>query len=82
MTEIVVPKWGVTMDEATLLQWLKQVGDQVAVDEPVAEMETDKATAEVLSQASGRIVELCVAEGEDVVPGQVIARLSTDGGSQ
>lgn len=75
MQEIVVPKWGVTMDEARLVAWLKAVGDDVQVDEPVAEMETDKASADIESQVAGRIVELLVEEGSSVEPGQPIARV-------
>lgn len=75
MQEIVVPKWGVTMDEARLMSWLKGVGDYIAVDEPVAEMETDKAAADIESQVAGRIVELLVEEGASVEPGQPIARV-------
>ena len=82
MQEIVVPKWGVTMDEARLVAWLKAVGDDVQVDEPVAEMETDKAAADIESQVAGRIVELLVEEGAEVEPGQVIARVDeADGAS-
>ena len=75
MQEIVVPKWGVTMDEARLMSWLKEVGDYIAIDEPVAEMETDKAAADIESQVAGRIVELLVEEGASVEPGQPIARV-------
>ena len=78
--EIVVPKWGVTMDEAHLVTWLKKVGDLVAEDEPVAEMETDKADAEIVSQVSGRITELLVEEGAQVEAGQVIARVEATSG--
>lgn len=78
--EIQVPKWGVTMDEACLVVWLKKVGDEVAEDEPVAEMETDKAGAEIVSQVSGRIVELLVDEGAAVEAGQAIARVEPLGG--
>jgi pyruvate/2-oxoglutarate dehydrogenase complex dihydrolipoamide acyltransferase (E2) component len=82
MMEIVVPKWGVTMDEAWLVTWFKKVGDQVEEDEPVAEMETDKANAEICSQVAGRIAELLVEEGAEVVAGQVIARVEPfDGGA-
>ncbi|TQN43062.1 biotin-dependent enzyme [Blastococcus colisei] len=78
--EIVVPKWGVTMDEAHLVVWLKKVGDLVTEDEPVAEMETDKADAEIVSQVSGRITELLVEEGAQVEAGQVIARVEATSG--
>lgn len=76
MSEIVVPQWGLTMEEAVLVSWFKQVGDQVAEGEAVAELETDKTSSELESPHAGTVVELCVAEGDDVVPGQVIARLS------
>lgn len=78
MKEIVVPQWGLSMEEAVVTAWLKQVGDSVAVGEPVAELETDKTNAEIESPHAGTIVELCVAEGAEVVAGQVIARLSDD----
>ncbi len=80
--EIVAPKWGVTMDEARLVTWLKKVGDKVEEDEPVAEMETDKAGAEIVSQVTGRITELLVAEGAQVEAGQAIATVEPcDGGA-
>lgn len=76
MREIVVPQWGLTMEEAELITWLKQVGDPVAEGEPIAELETDKTTAELESPFAGTVAELLVAEGTNVVPGQVVARLS------
>ena len=78
MTDIVVPQWGLTTDEATLNTWLKTVGDHVEVGESIAELETDKTTADLDSPATGTITELLVEEGTDVVPGQVVARLSDD----
>ncbi|MFC4054202.1 biotin/lipoyl-containing protein [Actinomadura syzygii] len=80
MTDVVVPKWGATMDEATIVQWLKGVGDRVAEDEPIAEMETDKATAEIVSPVGGTVVEVLVPQDADVAVGQVIARIDPDGG--
>lgn len=61
--EIVAPKWGVTMDEAGLVTWLRKVVDKVEEDKPVAEMETDKANAEIVSHVTGRITDLLVADG-------------------
>jgi pyruvate/2-oxoglutarate dehydrogenase complex dihydrolipoamide acyltransferase (E2) component len=78
--EIVTPKWGVTMDEARLVTWFKKVGDTIQIDEPVAEMETDKANADILSQVSGKIIELLVEEGDLLEAGQPIARVEGDGG--
>lgn len=74
-----IPKLGLTMDDAHLVAWLKAVGDEVAIDEAVAEVETDKADAEVVSEIAGRIVELLVVEGDPVEPGQRIARIEGNG---
>lgn len=75
MSEIVIPKWGLTVEEVTLVAWLKQVGDHVEVDEPVAEVDTDKVTQELVSQVSGTIVELLVEEGADLKVGDPVARV-------
>lgn len=75
MSEIIVPRWGLTTDEMTLLEWYKEVGDTVDVDEPVAEVETDKATQEIVSQAAGTIVQLLADEGDDLEVGQPIAKI-------
>ncbi|ASR37392.1 biotin attachment protein [Prauserella marina] len=75
MSEIVVPKWGLTTEEVVLLKWYKQVGDQVAVDEPVAEAETDKVTQEIVSQIAGTVTELLVEEGDELTVGQPIVRI-------
>jgi len=71
--EIVVPAVGESVTEGTIAKWLKQVGDAVAVDDPIAEMETDKATVEIPSTAAGTLSEIRVEEGTDVEVGSVIA---------
>ncbi|MFD4252414.1 biotin/lipoyl-containing protein [Amycolatopsis thermoflava] len=76
MSEIVAPKWGLTTEDMVLLEWLKEPGDTVEVDEPVAEVETDKTSAEVVSTVAGTITELLVAEGDEVKTGQPIARVT------
>lgn len=75
MSEIVVPRWGLTSDDATLLVWLKNIGDTVEVQEPVAEVETDKAIQEIVSPVAGIIVELLAAAGDEVKTGQPIAKV-------
>ena len=65
-TELKVPALGESVTEATIAKWFKSVGDAVAVDEPVAELETDKVTLEVASPVAGAITELLFAEGDDV----------------
>ena len=54
------------MQDGELVRWLKAVGDQVAQDEPIAEIEAAKTTVELPAPASGRISELLVSEGETV----------------
>lgn len=73
--EIVVPKWGLTIEQVTLLEWYKNVGDTVSVGESVAEVETDKATQEIVSQVQGRVVEILVEKGTDLNVGDPIARV-------
>ena len=75
MKDVLVPKWGLTMEEATLVKWLKNVGDEVTEGEAIAEMETDKTSDNIESQVAGRIVELLVEEGAIVEAGQAIARV-------
>jgi pyruvate/2-oxoglutarate dehydrogenase complex dihydrolipoamide acyltransferase (E2) component len=73
--DITIPAMGVAMTEAVVLKWLKQPGDPVEAEEPVLEIETDKANAEVPSPAAGRLSAHLVAE-EDVIPvGTVVARV-------
>jgi glutaconyl-CoA/methylmalonyl-CoA decarboxylase subunit gamma len=75
MTEIVVPKWGLTVDEVTLVAWLTSVGEPVSVGDSVAEVETDKVTTEITSQVEGTVVELLVEEGAVLDIGQPIAKI-------
>ncbi len=65
--------------EITLGSWLKGIGDRVEVGEPVAEALTDKVNAEIESPVAGVIEELLVPEGGQVISGQAIARITTDG---
>lgn len=76
MSDIVVPQWGLTMEDATLVVWLKSIGDRVGEGEAIAELETDKTTAELESPFAGTFTELLVEENTDVVPGQIVARLA------
>ncbi|MCF6283441.1 MAG: 2-oxoglutarate dehydrogenase complex dihydrolipoyllysine-residue succinyltransferase [Candidatus Polarisedimenticolaceae bacterium] len=70
--EIIVPTVGESIAEATVLKWLKSVGDEVAQDEPLLELETDKVTLEVLSPVAGVIKSINATEGEDVEVGIVL----------
>ncbi|MFL6862796.1 MAG: 2-oxoglutarate dehydrogenase complex dihydrolipoyllysine-residue succinyltransferase [Allosphingosinicella sp.] len=74
-TEVKVPTLGESITEATLGQWLKQPGDPVKADEPIASLETDKVAVEVPSPVAGTMGEQLVAAGANVEVGAVIARI-------
>ncbi len=71
-TEIKVPALGESVTEATVAKWFKKVGDSVAMDEALCELETDKVTVEVNSTAVGSLAEIKVQEGENVSVGGVL----------
>ncbi|MEJ7825267.1 MAG: dihydrolipoamide acetyltransferase family protein [Solirubrobacteraceae bacterium] len=79
MTEIVMPRLSDSMEEGTILKWLKADGEPVARGEPLAEIETDKATLTYESDAAG-VLSIVVAAGETLPIGEVIARLDDDSG--
>ncbi len=79
MSEVRMPQLGETVVEGTIVQWFKQVGDNVAEDEPLFEVSTDKVDSEVPSPMSGVLAEIVAAEGDTVEVGAVIAILSEDG---
>ncbi|CAA9525530.1 MAG: Dihydrolipoamide succinyltransferase component (E2) of 2-oxoglutarate dehydrogenase complex [uncultured Sphingomonas sp.] len=78
-TEVKVPALGESITEATLGQWLKKPGEVVAVDEPIASLETDKVSVEVPSPVAGVFGEAMVAEGDTVAVGAVIATVGEGG---
>ena len=63
--EVLLPQWGMGMSEGTVASWLKAIGDRVEEDEPLAEIEAEKATQELVTPASGILSEILVQEGED-----------------
>src|SRR5262245_2223418 len=71
---IVVPSVGESITEGTIAQWLKKDGDAVRADEPLLELETEKATTSVAAPSSGRLV-IAVPEGQTVKVGQVVGRI-------
>ncbi len=77
MFEIKVPSLGESDTEATLITWLKDVGDDVFVDDIIAEIESDKITMEITATESGKLVEHLAEEEDTVEPGQVIGRIDT-----
>ena len=74
-TEIKVPPLGESINEATVSKWLKRPGEPVALDEPVAELETDKVTLEVSAPSSGTLAEILAEEGANVPVGAVLGRI-------
>ena len=76
MTEkVTVPNLGESITEATIGNWFKEAGDQVALDEPIAELETDKVAMEVNAPVAGILKVLLAKEGETVEVGAVIAEI-------
>ena len=77
--EIKIPQMGESVVEGTIGTWLKAVGEAVAKDEPIVEVETDKVAMEVPSPVAGVLTEQVVAEGDTVEIGELIARVDTEG---
>ncbi len=77
LAEVKVPEVGESITEGTLVQWFKQEGDIVRIDDPLFELETDKVTLEVPSEYAGKIKPL-VEAGETVSIGQKVATIDTD----
>lgn len=73
MAEITLPQLGETVTEGTITRWFKKIGEQVAADEPLFEVSTDKVDTEVPSPIAGVLTEIRVPEGDTVAVGTVIA---------
>jgi pyruvate/2-oxoglutarate dehydrogenase complex dihydrolipoamide acyltransferase (E2) component len=74
-TKVILPKWGMGIEEGTVIRWLKVVGEKVEKDEPIVEIETAKATQEVVAPTSGTLVKVLVAEGETAAVNTEIAEI-------
>src|SRR5467141_1327404 len=72
-TQVVMPKLSPTMEEGQLSRWLKKEGDKVSMGEPLAEIDTDKATMEMQALANGVLRKILIGEGESAPLGQAIA---------
>jgi 2-oxoglutarate dehydrogenase E2 component (dihydrolipoamide succinyltransferase) len=77
--ELIMPKMGESIMEATILRWVKQVGEEVEEDETILEIATDKVDSEVPSPVSGTIAEILFQEEDTVEVGKVIAIIATEG---
>ncbi|WP_031343232.1 biotin/lipoyl-containing protein, partial [Novosphingobium lindaniclasticum] len=74
-TEVKVPVLGESVAEATIGQWLKQPGEAVAADEPIASLETDKVAIDVMAPHAGVMGQQIAKEGDTVVVGALIATI-------
>jgi pyruvate/2-oxoglutarate dehydrogenase complex dihydrolipoamide acyltransferase (E2) component len=74
--DVTMPKWGMTMQAATLAEWYVSVGDRVVEGQPMARVESDKVDVDVEAPGAGVIAELLVLPGQDADVGEVIARIT------
>ena len=75
MADVVMPRLSDSMEEGTILQWLKQVGDEIAVGDELVEIETDKANMAYESDVAGTLTEILAEEGATLPIGTPIARV-------
>ncbi|MFH2051066.1 MAG: 2-oxoglutarate dehydrogenase complex dihydrolipoyllysine-residue succinyltransferase [bacterium] len=80
--EVTVPALGESITEVQVAAWLKQPGDQVALDEPLVEIESDKATVEVPAPVAGVLGEILKQPGEMAVVGEILARIEEGSGAK
>lgn len=73
MKDVIMPKLGFTMEEGSIVRWLKQAGDAVTQGEPIVEITTDKTNMEIEAPATGVLADVRAAEGDTVLVTQVIA---------
>ena len=76
---VVLPQWGTTMEDATIVEWTVAEGDAVRVDQVLCVIETDKVNAEIVSPADGVVGPLLVAPEDVVVVGQALTTITTGG---
>ncbi|HYW57907.1 MAG TPA: 2-oxoglutarate dehydrogenase complex dihydrolipoyllysine-residue succinyltransferase [Polaromonas sp.] len=79
IVEVKVPQLSESVAEATMLQWKKKVGDSIAIDEILIEIETDKVVLEVPAPSAGVLSEILIADGGTVAAEQLIAKIDTEG---
>jgi pyruvate dehydrogenase E2 component (dihydrolipoamide acetyltransferase) len=79
MPDVVMPRLSDSMEEGTILQWLKQPGEEVALGEELVEIETDKANMAYEADVAGTLTEILAEEGETLPIGSVIARIGGEG---
>ena len=72
-TKVIMPKLSPTMEEGQISRWLKKEGDKVSMGEPLAEIDTDKATMEMQALGNGVLRKILIGEGQSAPLGQTIA---------
>src|SRR3954454_1434281 len=77
--QITMPEMGESVTKGTILEWLKQVGDEVELDEGIVEISTDKVDTEVPSPAAGILMKILVEPDETVPVGTVLGEISPNG---
>src|SRR5215211_8684212 len=82
MSEVVMPRLSDSMEEGTILTWLKQVGDEIAVGDELVEIETDKANMAYEADVGGTLQEILAQEGETLPIGTPIARIGEGSNGQ
>jgi pyruvate/2-oxoglutarate dehydrogenase complex dihydrolipoamide acyltransferase (E2) component len=75
---VALPRWGTTMQDATMVEWLVAEGDRVEAEQPICVIETDKVNAEVVAPASGVVGPLLVAPEDVVEVGAPMTTIATD----
>ncbi|MBK7249865.1 MAG: biotin attachment protein [Gammaproteobacteria bacterium] len=78
-SKVVLPKWGMGMNEGTILKWLKAEGELVTEGEPIVEIESAKAIEQAPATESGRLVKILVAEGQTVETYTTLAVIAAEG---
>src|SRR5450755_5000948 len=79
--QVVMPAMGDSVAEGTVLEWHKQEGDHVSLDDTIVEISTDKVDAEVPAPVAGTLVKIHAAEGDTVAVGALLAEIATVDGA-
>ena len=81
IVDVIMPKLGESITEGTIIEWKKQIGDDILQDETILEISTDKVDSEVPSPSAGKLIEILYNPNDVVAVGEVIARIGTEGES-
>jgi len=80
--DIIMPKLGESVEEATITKWFVELGDTIEEDQPIVELATDKVDSEVPSPVEGKVIKINYEEDAVVAVGEVIAVISLDGNDE